>query len=88
MPEMNWGRKETIIWPPHQPIYTYGAIFLALVAAGFFVYLRFAIALNPLERYYPANVHQDLHRAQCSLIGKVPGPTGFRCQRKGVVCVE
>jgi RecA/RadA recombinase len=52
MPEMNWGRKETIIWPPHQPIYTYGAIFLALVAAGFFVYLRFAIALNPLERYY------------------------------------
>jgi RecA/RadA recombinase len=52
MPEMNWGRKETIIWPPHQPIYTYGAIFIALVAAGFFVYLRFAIALNPLERYY------------------------------------
>jgi len=52
MPEMNWGRKETIIWPPHQPIYTYGAIFLALVAAGFFAYLRFAIALNPLERYY------------------------------------
>jgi hypothetical protein len=52
MPEMNWGRKETIIWPPHQPIYTYGAIFLALVAAGLFVYLRFAIALNPLERYY------------------------------------
>jgi type IV secretory pathway TraG/TraD family ATPase VirD4 len=52
MPEMNWGRKETIIWPPHQPIYTYGAIFLALVAAGFFVYLRFAIALKPLERYY------------------------------------
>jgi RecA/RadA recombinase len=52
MPEMNWGRKETIIWPPHQPIYTYGAIFLALVAAGLFVYLRFAIELNPLERYY------------------------------------
>jgi hypothetical protein len=52
MPEMNWGRKETIIWPPHQPIYTYGAIFLALVGAGFFVYLRFAIALKPLERYY------------------------------------
>jgi RecA/RadA recombinase len=52
MPEMNWGRKETIIWPPHQPIYTYGAIFLALVAAGLFVYLRFAIALKPLERYY------------------------------------
>jgi hypothetical protein len=52
MSEMNWGRKETIIWPPHQPIYTYGAIFLAVVATGLFVYLRFAIALKPLERYY------------------------------------
>jgi hypothetical protein len=24
MPETNWGRKETIIWPPHKPIYTFG----------------------------------------------------------------
>ena len=27
MPTTQWGRKETIIWPPHSPIYTYGAIF-------------------------------------------------------------
>jgi hypothetical protein len=26
MPMTQWGRKETIIWPPHSPIYTYGAI--------------------------------------------------------------
>ena len=26
-----WGRKETIIWPPHGPIYTYGAVFVAVV---------------------------------------------------------
>ena len=25
-----WGRKESIIWPPHSPIYTYGAVFMAL----------------------------------------------------------
>lgn len=47
-----WGRTETIIWPPRSPIYTYGAAFLALVAAGLFVYLRFTFALTPLEQFY------------------------------------
>jgi len=37
MPTTQWGRKETVIWPPHLPIYTYGAIFLSIVAAGLFV---------------------------------------------------
>ncbi len=27
MAKTTWGRKETIIWPHHRPIYTYGAIF-------------------------------------------------------------
>ena len=48
MPETNWGRKETIIWPPHSPIYTFGAVFLALILTGLFVYLRFAVALSAL----------------------------------------
>ncbi len=52
MSDSKWGRKETIVWPPHQPIYTFGAVFLAVVAAGLFVYLRFAFALSPLERFY------------------------------------
>src|ERR1700678_1985442 len=52
MPTTQWGRKETIIWPPHSPIYSYGAIFLSIVAAGLFVYLRFSFALTPLERFY------------------------------------
>ena len=41
MAEVTWGRKESIVWPPHKPIYTLGALFLALIATGFFVYLRF-----------------------------------------------
>jgi RecA/RadA recombinase len=53
--EANWGRKETIIWPPRKPIYTIGAAFLALLAAGFFVYVRFTFALSPLERFYLPN---------------------------------
>jgi type IV secretory pathway TraG/TraD family ATPase VirD4 len=47
-----WGRRESIIWPPRQYLYTLGAIFLALVATGFFIYVRFQCGLSPLERYY------------------------------------
>ena len=51
MPETNWGRKETIIWPPHKPIYTFGAVFLAVVLTGLFVYLHFAFVLTPLQQF-------------------------------------
>jgi hypothetical protein len=47
-----WGRTETIIWPPNKPIYTYGAIFLAFITTGFFLYLRFVNGLTPLQQFY------------------------------------
>jgi type IV secretory pathway TraG/TraD family ATPase VirD4 len=47
-----WGRKETVIWPPHSPIYTYGAAFIALVLTGLFLYMRFALGNTPLQRFY------------------------------------
>jgi len=47
-----WGRKETIIFPQHSPIYTYGAIFLALILTGAFVYLRFSYGQTPLQQFY------------------------------------
>jgi hypothetical protein len=47
-----WGRKETIIWPPHGPIYTYGAVFLALILTGMFLYLRFTFGQTPLQQFY------------------------------------
>ncbi len=52
MTESHWGRKETIVWPPHTPIYTYGAMFLALILTGVFLYARFTFALSPLEQFY------------------------------------
>src|SRR5215469_7469193 len=52
MPEVTWGRKETIIWPPQKPIYTLGALFLGLIATGFFVWLRFILVLSPLQQFY------------------------------------
>ena len=47
-----WGRKESIIWPPHGPIYTYGAMFMAVFLTGLFLYCRFSFANSPLQRFY------------------------------------
>ena len=47
-----WGRKQTIIWPPHSPIYTYGAIFTTMVLTGFFLYCRFSFGNGPLQHFY------------------------------------
>jgi hypothetical protein len=47
-----WGRKETIIFPPYSPIYTYGAVFFALILTGIFVYLRFSKGQTPLQQFY------------------------------------
>jgi len=47
-----WGRKETIIFPPHSPIHTYGAVFFALILTAMFVYLRFSRGQSPLQQFY------------------------------------
>src|SRR5580698_2898400 len=47
-----WGRKETVIWPPHSPIYTYGAVFMTVVLTGLFLYCRFTFSNSPLQRFY------------------------------------
>jgi type IV secretory pathway TraG/TraD family ATPase VirD4 len=52
MAKSTWGRKETIIWPPHSPIYTYGAVFMAVILTGLFVYCRFSFGNTPLQRFY------------------------------------
>ena len=52
MATTKWGRKETIIWPPHSPIYTYGAIFMAVILTGLFLYCRFSFGNSPLQRFY------------------------------------
>src|SRR5579864_292149 len=47
-----WGREESLIWPPRGFYYTYGAIFLAIVAAAFLTYVRFSFGLTLLQQYY------------------------------------
>ena len=50
MPKTVWGRRETVIWPRHMPIYTYavalGVAFLTVI--GVCVRIRLA---TPLQRY-------------------------------------
>ena len=52
MATTKWGRKETMIWPPHSPIYTYGTVFMAVVLTGLFLYCRFSFGNNSLQRFY------------------------------------
>jgi hypothetical protein len=47
-----WGRKESIIWPPRGYVYTLGAFIFACILIGLFVWIRFQYGLSPLQRYY------------------------------------
>ncbi len=47
-----WGRKETIIWPPHVPLMSYCAVAGALLLTLFFVWQRYAFQLPPLQKAY------------------------------------
>ena len=47
-----WGRKETIIWPPHVPILSYTALATALLCTCFFVWQRLNFSLTPLQKSY------------------------------------
>jgi hypothetical protein len=50
--QTQWGRKESIIFPPHSPMYSYGAIFVSVMLTGLFLYLHFAFTMSPLQRFY------------------------------------
>lgn len=76
MAKATWGRKETIIWPQHRPIYTYGAIFVAIVLTLLFVYVRLRLISTPLQRFYtPVYVRTSIfgsfsrtHRSQYRML--------------------
>jgi hypothetical protein len=51
MADQEWGRAERVIFPPHQPIYTYGAVVAALILSGFLIWIHF-LAMTPLQQAY------------------------------------
>ena len=52
MTTTQWGRRETIVRPPHSPIYSFGAVFAALVLTCLFVGLYVGLLMSPLQRWY------------------------------------
>ena len=48
----HWGRKETIIWPPHAPIVSYGAIAAALLLTCLLMWQRLNYRMSPLQQSY------------------------------------
>lgn len=51
MADQEWGRAERVIFPPHQPIHTYGAVVAACILTGFLIWIHFQ-ALTPLQQAY------------------------------------
>jgi type IV secretory pathway TraG/TraD family ATPase VirD4 len=51
MTKTTWGRKETIIWPRHIPIYTYGLALAVIILTFVATCIRIHLAV-PLQRYY------------------------------------
>jgi hypothetical protein len=47
-----WGRKETIIWPPHVPVLSYTAILMAFLCTCLFVWQQIHFSIMPLQRSY------------------------------------
>jgi hypothetical protein len=52
MTDTQWGRKETIVRPPHYPVYSFTAVFISIIVVGLCVYLHTTYAMTPLQRYY------------------------------------
>ena len=47
-----WGRNETVVWPPNKPIFSYGAIMMALVFTLALMGVRFKYGVEPLRQFY------------------------------------
>jgi type IV secretory pathway TraG/TraD family ATPase VirD4 len=47
-----WGRKESIIWPPHAPVMSYSALAVALLCTCLFIWQQLHFSLPPLQRSY------------------------------------
>ena len=47
-----WGRKETVVWPPHVPVYSLLALGLSFIATLAFVWQVFAFSDTPLRKSY------------------------------------
>ena len=47
-----WGRKERLVWAPHMPIYSYGAVAAAFLCAVFFLWESYAFQQLEIRKAY------------------------------------
>jgi len=66
---MQWGRKETIVWPPHAPVYTYTAVLSAFLCLCLFGAQQFR-SLPTLKRSYVTEYLRSGIGAQFKQSGK------------------
>jgi hypothetical protein len=52
MTTTQWGRKETIVRPPHAPVFSFAATFAALILTCIFIGLYIGFLMLPLQRWY------------------------------------
>ena len=64
-----WGRKETVIWPPQMPIWTYGAVAVTLVCSCVFFLLQYRGERTLLEKSYSVDYIRSMVGAQFKQTG-------------------
>ena len=65
----HWGRKETVIWPPQMPVWTYSAIALTLFASCFIFLAQYRKGDSELERSYTTAYVRSMVGAQFKQTG-------------------
>src|ERR1700712_1416992 len=55
-----WGRKETIVWPPHAPIYTFSALAVGFLVTLLFVWQHLRFSGTPLQQTYTTTFVETL----------------------------
>ena len=68
--KQTWGRKETIVWPPHAPIYTFCALALSVLVTLFFVWQYLNFTETALRRTYTTTYVQSFIGATFKQHGK------------------
>ncbi len=58
--KQTWGRKETIVWPPHAPIYTFSALAVGVLVTVFFVWQHLRFSETALQQTYTTTYIESL----------------------------
>ena len=58
--KQKWGRKETIVWPPHAPIYTLSALGIGFFVTLLFVWQHLRFSETPLQQTYTTTYIESL----------------------------